>query len=110
MKNRQLFYTALPGIKAAELSNLFDNIAVTLGVHPYNFIIEDEKTRRVRIGGGVELKVCMINNTAEIKKIIGTNYIDTVMEKSSRNITPRSFPFIFTFPEWNARCCEIVRS
>ena len=64
VKNRQMFYTALPGIKRHELTKLLDDMAVTLEVHPYNLLLEYEETGRFRVGGGIRLKLCLITNVA----------------------------------------------
>ena len=55
-----MFYTASPGIKRRELTKLVDDMAVTVQVYSYIFVLEYEETGRFRIGDDIRLTVCCL--------------------------------------------------
>ena len=66
IKKRQVFYSALPGIKSNDVKkSLLENICLTLGLHPWSLFIESEETGQVSVGSGVTLTIDRVTNMAK---------------------------------------------
>ena len=66
IKTRQVFYSALPGIRSNEVKkSLLDNLSLTLRLHPWSLFIESEEPGQISLGSGVTLTIDRVTNMAK---------------------------------------------
>ena len=78
VKFRQMMYRAIPGIENHTLRTLFDDVWLTLRIHPWSLLIESEETGRISLGQSVSLTVYVVTNVLKAAEEQKTGGMDAV--------------------------------
>ena len=77
---RQMMYRAIPGINNRELRTLFENVWLTLRLHPWSLLIESEEPGKISLGGKVSLTVYVVTNVLKAAEKHRNGGMDAVFE------------------------------